>query len=231
MRNPFKRPMPLMILSPLSTTNMKIISTNIAQPTTFIWNDKEVTTGIYKKPVSTPIFLGKEEVRNDEVSDRKVHGGEFKACYLFSADQYPYWKNLYPKLEWTYGMLGENLTVEHLNEKDLHIGDIYKVGNALIQITQPREPCFKFAAKFESSTVLQEFIDHGYPGTYCRVLEEGSVSTGDVFELVEKAENSMSIFQFFKLLYAKDKDAELIKRILNNEALPKRKRDQLKRYL
>ena len=210
---------------------MQIISTNIAKPTTFMWHGKEHTTGIYKKPVDTSIFLGKEDVKGDEVSDRKVHGGEFKACYLFSADHYPYWKNLYPNLEWTYGMLGENLTIEGLNEKELHIGDIYKVGNALVQITQPREPCYKFAMKFDSNDVLQQFIAHGYPGTYIRILEEGTVTTGDRFQLVEKAEHPISIHQFFKLLYAKKKDQAVLKQIVNNEALPLRKRVKLAAYI
>jgi len=210
---------------------MKIISTNIAKPTTFIWNGKEETTGIYKKPVDRPIFLGNETVQGDEVSNRKYHGGEFKACYLFSETHYPYWKNRYPHLDWTYGMLGENLTVEGLNEKELLIGDIYKVGNALVQITQPREPCYKFAVKFNSNAVLKEFIDHGYPGTYVRVLEEGAVTVGDTFELVEKASNSISIFQFFELLFSEDKNKDHIKTIMDNEALPKKKRAQLKRYL
>ncbi|WP_298758223.1 MOSC domain-containing protein [uncultured Psychroserpens sp.] len=210
---------------------MKIISTNIAKPTTFIWNGQNVTTGIYKKPISQPIFLRKEDVKGDEVSDRKVHGGVFKACYLFSADHYPYWKNLYPHLEWTYGMLGENLTVKGLNEKELHIGDIYKVGNALVQITQPREPCFKFAAKFKSSEVLNQFISHGFPGTYVSVLEEGTVTINDTFELINKAKNSISIYDFFQLLYAENKNKAHIKSIIDNDALPQRKRERLKRFL
>lgn len=210
---------------------MKVISTNIAQPTKFLWNGKEIITGIYKKPTDVPIYLGKEDVRGDEVSDRKVHGGEFKACYLFSANQYPYWQNLYPNLEWNFGMLGENLTVENLDEKQLFIGDIYKLGNALVQITQPREPCFKFAHKFKNEAVLQQFITHGYSGTYVRVLEEGHVKTGDEFKLVEHKKDSISIFQFFELLYAKNKNKTHIRLILNNEALPKSKRERLKRLI
>ncbi|WP_299334303.1 MOSC domain-containing protein [uncultured Psychroserpens sp.] len=210
---------------------MKIISTNIAQPTTFLWNGKNVKTGIYKIPINTPIFLGKEAVKGDEVSDRKVHGGEFKACYLFSADHYPYWKNLYPDLDWTYGMLGENLTVDGLDEKQIHIGDIYKLGNALIQITQPREPCFKFGVKFKSQDVLKQFIEHSYPGTYVRILEEGSVNIGDTFKLTEKARNSISIYDFFQLLFSEVKNKAHIRAVLDNDALPQRKRDKLKHYL
>ncbi|WP_339917647.1 MOSC domain-containing protein [Yeosuana marina] len=210
---------------------MKITSTNIAKPTTIIWNGKEVTTGIYKIITNQPIFLGKEDVKGDEVSDRNVHGGEFKACYLFSEDYYPYWKNLYPHLDWNYGMFGENLTVSGLDETTLAIGSIYKVGNALVQITQPREPCFKFAYKFGSQEVLKQFIDHGRPGTYVRVLREGVVKTGDTFELVEQAPKSVTIYEFFKLLFAKEKDKKLIERVLQNEALPLKKRLKLQAYL
>ncbi len=210
---------------------MKITSTNIAKPTTIIWNGKEITTGIYKTPIKQPIYLGKEDVKGDEVSDRNVHGGEFKACYLFSEDYYGYWKSLYPNLDWNYGMFGENLTVAGLDETTLTIGNIYKVGNALVQITQPREPCFKFAHKFGNKEALKQFIDHGRPGTYVRVLKEGDVKTGDTFQLIEQALNSVSIYDFFKLLFAKEKDKKLIERILQNEALPLKKRLKLKAYL
>ena len=210
---------------------MQIISVNIAETVTFLWSGKPVKTGIYKNPVKHPIFLGKNDVQGDTVSDRRAHGGEFKACYLFSADQYPYWQNLYPDLDWNYGTLGENLTVSGLNEKRISIGDIYKVGNAIVQITQPREPCYKFGAKFDNQKVLKQFIEHGYPGTYARVIEEGYVSKGDEFILIEKAKNSLSTYQFFNLLFAKTKDQKLLELAINNKALPQRKRDKLKAFL
>jgi len=80
---------------------MKIISTNIGKPTEFIWNGKKETTGIFKTPTTEPIYLTKNEVLKDEVSNRLNHGGYYKACYIFSADHYPYWKELYPNLDWT----------------------------------------------------------------------------------------------------------------------------------
>jgi MOSC domain-containing protein YiiM len=210
---------------------MKITSTNIAKPTTIIWNDKEVITGIYKAPINESIYLGKYDVKGDEVTDRKYHGGEFKACYLFSENHYEYWKNLYPNLDWNWGMFGENLTVSGLDETKIMIGDIYKVGEALIQITQPREPCFKFGVKFGSQRALKQFIDYGFSGTYVRVLEEGLVKTGDKFQLVKQAENSITTYQFFDLLFSKEKNKNLIKLIQNNDALPIKKRDKLKAYL
>ena len=210
---------------------MKIISTNIAKPTTIIWNGQEVTTGIYKTPTSSPIYLGTEEVKDDEVSDRKVHGGKFKACYLFSEVHYQYWKYLYPNLEWDWGMFGENLTISDLDENQIYIGDIYKIGEALVQVTQPREPCFKFGIKFGTQNVLKQFIEHGFPGTYVRILEEGSVKTGDTFELIEHKENSLTTAQLFNLLHAKDKNQDLLEKAIMNHALPQGKRDKLKQYI
>ncbi|WP_370000384.1 MOSC domain-containing protein [Winogradskyella sp.] len=209
---------------------MKVTSTNIAQPTTFTWQGKEVTTGIYKKPTDVPIILERENVRGDEVSDRRVHGGAFKACYLFSTNEYPYWKNLYPNLEWTYGMLGENLTVENLDEKTLFVGDVYSIGNAKVQITIPREPCFKFAHKFGTEAVLHQFIEHGYSGTYVSVLEEGEVKTGDTFQLIERAENSISIFNFFELLFAKEKNKIHLNLLLNSSIIPQRLKKRLELF-
>ena len=206
---------------------MKIISTNFAQPKIVSWNGKQITTGIFKKPTNQPIYLGKEIVKDDEVSDRKYHGGIYKACYLFSADEYPYWKNLYPHLDWDWGMFGENLTISGLDETQLCIGDIYKIGTALVQVSQPREPCFKFGIKFGNQQVLKQFIQHGRSGTYISVLEEGEVKIGDEITLVERSKNGLTIAQLFNLYYAKDKDPELIKLAMNNEALPLKKRTQL----
>ncbi len=210
---------------------MKIISTNIAKPTTIIFAGEEVITGIYKTPTNQPIHLGKESVQGDEVSDRENHGGEFKACYLFSENLYPYWKNLYPHLEWNYGMFGENLTVSNLDESKIHIGNIYKIGKALVQITQPREPCYKFGVKFGSQKVLKQFVKHGYPGTYIRILEEGFVKTGDHFELIEKAKNSLTTAQFYKLLFSENKNQKHLQLAVNNTALPPSKRDRLKEFI
>lgn len=210
---------------------MKIKSTNIAEPITIIWNGKKEITGIYKTPTKSPIFLGKHDVKGDEVTDRKHHGGEFKACYLFSEDHYNYWRNLYPNLDWNWGMFGENLTVNGLDETKINIGDIYKVGKALIQITQPREPCYKLGIKFGNQKAVKQFIEHGFPGTYARILNEGFVKTGDLFKLVKKAENSISITQFYNLLFSKEKDKNLIRLILDNDALPQRKRDKLKQFI
>ncbi|UII80472.1 MOSC domain-containing protein [Flagellimonas sp. CMM7] len=210
---------------------MQIISTNIGKPTPINWNGQQTTTGIFKYPVNTSLLLEGESVAGDTISDRKVHGGIFKACYLFSADHYSYWKEKYPELDWNWGMFGENLTIEGLDESKIRIGNVYKIGNALVQVTQPREPCFKLGIRFETQEILKQFIDHGFPGTYVRVLEVGEVKTGDTLELVKESESTLTVQQFYTLLFSKTKDIDLLKLAVVNEALPASKRERLKRYL
>jgi len=210
---------------------MKIIATNIAKPTTIVWNGKTETTGIYKYPTKEGIYLNKEEVKGDEVSDRKHHGGIFKACYLFSEDHYAYWQNLYPNLDFNYGIFGENLTVKGLDETKISVGDIYKIGTALVQVTQPREPCFKLGIRFGTQAILKQFIKHARPGTYVRVLEEGLIKPGDKMILVQATTNSLTTTQLFSLLFAKQKDQSQLALIVNNDAIPLKKRQKLAAFI
>lgn len=210
---------------------MQIISTNLGKPTEISWNGKLITTGIYKSPVDTPLLLETESVSGDTIGDPKVHGGIYKACYLFSAEQYPYWKEKYPHLDWNWGMFGENLTVKGLDESQIKVGNIYRLGTALVQITQPREPCFKLGLKFGTQEILKQFIEHGWPGTYVRILEVGKVSSGDTMDLVEESGNPLTTQQFFSLLYNKEKDQSILKLAISNDSLPLHKRERLKKFL
>lgn len=199
---------------------MKIISTNISEPKTVIWKNKEVVTGIYKEPVNHPILLEKTDVKGDHVIDRRYHGGEDKACYLYSADHYPFWKERFPNLDWHYGMFGENLTVEGLEEDKINIGDTYNVGTAIVQVAQPRQPCFKLGIKFEDQLVLKEFIGQSYSGVYLRILTPGDVKVGDAFELRASDKNVLSVAEVFHLLYNPTEDEELRQKVRNDQYLP-----------
>ena len=210
---------------------MKVISTNLGKPVFFEWNGEKQATGIYKYPVDGPLLLKEEDVAGDTVSDRRVHGGIFKACYLFSSDFYPYWKEKYPDLKWNWGMIGENLTVAALDESELMIGNIYRLGTALVQIPEPREPCYKLGIRFGTQDILKQFIDHGHPGTYIRILKTGQVQIGDELQLVEQAKRSLSTKQLYEQLFARKKNPNLLQLAVENEALPIRKREKLKKLL
>lgn len=194
---------------------MKIIATNIGDPKTILWHGKEIKTGIFKFSVKHPIYLGNEDVENDHVIDRKYHGGKDKACYLYSADHYSYWKELHPKIEMSWGMFGENLTVEGLHEAEINIGDIFKIGETIVQATQPRQPCFKLDIRFETSGVVKQFVNSGFPGVYVRVLEKGDIKAGDSVELIEK-KDSISIQKVFQLLYTKVFEKTAVNAAINN---------------
>jgi len=210
---------------------MKVISTNIAKPRTVSWRGREIQTGIYKEPINEPIFLGNEDVRNDTVIDRKHHGGEHKACYLFGADYYKDWKKKYPELSWNWGMFGENLTVEGLDENILQIGAIYRLGDALVQISEPRQPCYKLGIRFGTQKVIVEFLEYGHPGTYLRILEEGLVSKDDMLQLDKAAPNTLTVAQYNTLVNQKSKDKELVRLALANKSIPQAKRDLLQKHL
>jgi MOSC domain-containing protein YiiM len=208
---------------------MKIVATNIGKSRVIPFNGKNVETGIFKFPVEKGIFLGAEDVENDQVIDRRYHGGTDKACYLYSANHYKYWQNIYPQLDMPFGMFGENLTIEGLHEAEINIGDIYKIGNAVVQATQPRQPCFKLEFRFHDKNIMQKFIDSGFSGVYVRVLEKGTVKTGDTWQLIEKKE-SLSIQKVFEFIYASNFD-EKIKQAINDPFIAEScKKDLQKRW-
>jgi MOSC domain-containing protein YiiM len=209
---------------------MKIVSTNLGNPQTIIWNGKEVQTGIYKYPVVEPIFLGNEDVKNDSVVDRKHHGGPDKACYMYPANHYSYWESFYPLPDKPWGMFGENLTVEGLYENEVCIGDIFQLGEATVQATQPRQPCYKLGVRFNDPNVVKRFVESGFPGVYVRVLKTGFVATGDDMKAI-KRNNTISVQKVFELLYTSDfQKEELLKAIDNPYLAESCKRDLLKRW-
>lgn len=211
---------------------MRIISVNIGEPRIIIWRGKEVKTGIYKYPVSKPIVLETEDVKNDHVIDRRVHGGADKACYAYSFDHFSFWKNLYPNVDFHYGIFGENLTVEGLNEADILVGDVFQIGEVLVQVTQPRQPCFKLGVRFGSQKMIRQFVDSGFPGVYFRIIKEGQVKTGDDFKLLErKSEEKISVQKVFELLYTNEFQKEEITKAINNPFLAEScRKDLLKRW-
>jgi len=182
---------------------MKIISTNIGSEKSIQWKNETITTGIYKLPVNDSIYLGNRGVRGDYINNLKVHGGLDKACYGYGENYYEYWKKLYPDLEWTFGMFGENLTISDVDEAEIKIGDIFKIGEAIVQVSQPRQPCNKFAAKFGSTNVIRQFIDFDHPGVYFRVIKEGKVQVDDDFKLDLRNPKALSIQQVYQLLFSK----------------------------
>lgn len=128
-------------------------------------------------------------------------------------------------------MFGENLTVMNFDEKQVYLGAIYKVGKAVVQVSQYREPCYKFGYKFGTQKVLEQFITHGDGGTYLSVLEEGYVNINDEFILIEKPKNSLTVYDLFQVVFSKNKDQDLLKIAVKSKAIPPKKRMLLSNYI
>ena len=177
---------------------MKVVSVNIGEKKVINYKGKIVETGIFKIPVEESIFLGETDVENDAVIDRRYHGGIEKAVYAYSENHYEYWKELYPNLEWRFGMFGENLTISNLEETEIYVGSQYKLGETIIEVTKPREPCMKLGLVFGTQKILKQFWNSTKSGVYFKVLQTGSVKAGDELILVKKAKNTPSIAEVYE---------------------------------
>ena len=198
---------------------MRIISTNIAKPKTVIKNGKSVKTGIYKTHIDEGITLGLTDVVGDAVIDRKHHGGIDKACYLYSADHYSFWQSKFPDLDWSYGMFGENLTIDGLDEAKINIGDTFEVGSTIIQVSEPRRPCSILGVRFGTQAIVKEFYHKPYPGIYVRVLKEGHIKKGDNLKLIKQEENSISVASVYSLFAMDDKNHKLAEKTITISTL------------
>lgn len=198
--------------------SIEIVSINIGKPKTINDNGKELRSGIFKTQTNEPIFLGKLNFAGDGQADLVHHGGEEKAVCVYPYEHYSHWEKDMNR-ELTFGAFGENLTVKGMLESDVHIGDIYRLGEAMVQISQPRQPCFKLAKRYDVFDLPLRFQNTGYTGFYFRVLREGWVKPDSKVELVEKHPKQISI-QFANYMMHHDlKNSEGIKGILAVDAL------------
>ncbi|MGB1102714.1 MAG: MOSC domain-containing protein [Crocinitomicaceae bacterium] len=210
---------------------MKVANVNIGKKQTVSWRGKPVETGIFKHPQNQPIRLESEDVLGDAVVDRRYHGGIDKACYLYSADHYAFWQSEFPEVDWQDGMMGENITIEGLSEKRIQIGDIYAIGDALVQVTQPRQPCFKLGIRVGTQKIIKAFINNPYPGVYVKVIREGEVKKGDDFQLRERLHNSIGLLEVWDLLYKDNYDEELMEFAIEFQHLADECKDSLRKRM
>jgi MOSC domain-containing protein YiiM len=210
---------------------MKLVSLNIAVPRTVVWKGHEIRTGIFKEPVEGPVMMRRLNLDGDRQADLTVHGGPAKAVYAYPSEHYPLWEIELPGTALPWGMFGENLTTEGMIEDEIHIGDKYKIGEALVAVTQPRTPCYKLALKFQRDDILQRMLTNGRSGFYLAVVQQGVVQSGDAIERIHEDPERISVAQINTLFRDGGKDANLLKRAANLEALPESWRDYLREEL
>ena len=203
---------------------MKLISVSVGQPRRVSWRGDTVATGIFKEPVEHAVQLRRLNLDGDQQADLKVHGGPDKAVYVYPSEHYEFWRPELPGTELPWGSFGENFTTEGLLE-DISIGDRFRVGSAVVAVTQPRMPCYKLGIKFGRNDIIKRFLASRRTGFYFSVVEESAVRAGDAVELLARDENRVSVADIVQLYVADTPDPELLRRAAGLAALPANWRD------
>ena len=183
------------------------------------YKGKTVTTGIFKEPVNGRVMLRTLNLDGDRQIDLKGHGGPYKAVCVYSIEQYERWQKELERDDFRHGQFGENFTVDGLPDDETHVGDMFRIGNTLVQVTQPRVPCYRLGIKMGSPDFPKRFLQSNRVGFYMRVLQEGEVGAGDVIELVETDPQRMTVEEMNRLLYFDIKNVNDATRALRIDAL------------
>jgi ferredoxin-NADP reductase/MOSC domain-containing protein YiiM/ferredoxin len=192
----------------------RLLSVNVGLPRDVTWQGKTVHTGIWKAPVRGPRMVRRLNIDGDGQGDLAGHGGERRAVYVYQMDSYRYWQSHLGRNDFTYGQFGENFTVDGLSDTEVCVGDRYRIGGALFEVTQPRVTCYRLGIRMNQPEMAALLVKHGRPGFYFRVLEEGEVKAGDEITQVASGPEHMSVSEIDALLY-----------------MPGHPRDQLERAL
>jgi MOSC domain-containing protein YiiM len=205
--------------------SVKILSLNAARPKLVVYQGNTISTGIFKQPVSGPVRLRTLNLDGDRQADLSVHGGPNKAVYGYPSEHYAFWREELRGIDLPWGMFGENFTTTGLAEDDLHVGDRFQIGSAIVVVRQPRTPCYKLAAKFRRDDILERFLLNGRSGFYFSVEQEGSVEAGDAFELLERNHDGITISEVNRLIAHDRYNPGLLNKAVATPALPEHWRD------
>ena len=209
---------------------IEIRSLNVGKPRDLQFGKKEITTGINKKPVSEPVLLSTLNFNGDGQGDVVNHGGRDKAVCAYSYEHYPYWeKELGKPLD--FSAFGENLTLLGLTEDQLCIGDSFQIGEAVVQVSQPREPCFKLSLVHERKDMPLLVQNTGYTGYYFRVLKEGMVAPSDKLEHISRPALAISVTEANRLRHHDKDDGEGIRNLLKVDELSESWRNTFQKRL
>ena len=162
-----------------------LLSVNVGMPQNVAWQGRTVYTGVWKHPVQGPRMVRRLNIEGDGQGDLAGHGGEHRAVFVYQIDSYHYWERQLGRDDFTYGQFGENFTVDGLSDQEVCIGDRYRIGQALFEVTQPRVTCYRVGIRMNEPQMPALLVAHGRPGFYLRVVEDGEVEAGD--EIVQVA--------------------------------------------
>jgi ferredoxin-NADP reductase/MOSC domain-containing protein YiiM/ferredoxin len=188
-------------------------------PRDITWRGETVHTGIWKQPAPGRQRVGRLNISGDGQGDVAGHGGEHRAVMVYQMDSYRHWEKHLHRDDLTFGQFGENLTVEGLADDEVYIGDRYRIGSALFEVTQPRVTCYRVGIRMEVPEMAALLVSHRRPGFYFRVLEEGEIGAGDDIVKVAEGPERMSVAAIDGLLYLPGHPRDLLERSLRIPAL------------
>ncbi len=208
-----------------------MLSVNVSLPKEVPHGSGTVGTGIFKEPVAGRVVLRTLNLDGDRQADLVNHGGVHQAAYAYPAEHYDYWRRELGRGNFGFGQFGENFTVEGMLEDGIHVGDVFRVGGALVEVSQPRTPCFKLGIKMGLPRFPKLFLASGRVGFYLRVLKEGEVGAGDAVERVESDPERLTVREASRLMFFEEENLEGARRALRVRALSPGWRDAFEKRL
>ena len=197
----------------------RLLSVNVGFPREVTWNGKTVRTSVWKTPVDGRRLVRKLNIDGDAQADLEGHGGEHRAVFVYQMDSYHYWERVLGRSDFTFGQFGENFTVEGLADNEVSIGDRYRIGDAIFEVTQPRVTCYRVGIRMNEPRMAALLVAHHRPGFYFRVLQEGEVEAGDDIVKVADGGERMTVAEIDALLYLPGHSREQLERALQIPAL------------
>lgn len=189
-------------------------SVNVGRPRTVEWYGREVITAIWKDPVAGPVDVAGVNLAGDDQADRRVHGGPDKAVYAYSVEDYAWWTD--QGVVVAPGLFGENLTTEGIDLVTSEVGDRWTIGDVLLEVAQPRQPCFKLGIRMADEAFPDRFEAAGRPGAYLRILRPGRVAAGDAIAVQRADQPAIAV----GALATGDLDLAAVRRMADDERVP-----------
>ena len=200
---------------------VRLLSVNVGLPRDIAWHGQTVHTGVWKDPVQGRRLVRQLNVEGDGQGDLSGHGGEQRAVFVYQMDSYHYWESFLGRSDFIFGQFGENFTVEGLADNEVCIGDRYRIGDAIFEVTQPRVTCYRVGIRTNEPRMPALLVAQHRPGFYFRVLQEGEVGAGDEIVKITDGPERLSVAEIDALLYLPGHSSERLQRALRVPALSK----------
>jgi ferredoxin-NADP reductase/MOSC domain-containing protein YiiM len=199
----------------------RLLSVNVGLPRDVTWSGKTVHTGIWKSPVQGRRMVRKLNIVGDGQGDLAGHGGEQRAVFVYQMESYHYWERFLGRNDFVYGQFGENFTIEGLPDDEVCIGDRYRIGDTIFEVSQPRVTCYRIGIRMNEPRMAALLVAHRRPGFYFRVLQEGEVGAGDDIVKIADGPERITIAEVDGLLYLPGHSRKELQRVLRVPALSK----------